>query len=386
MRTAWFLTVITLVLVSPAHSGRNAHGRLVVHTPESTLYTQCYQAADCCDRQLPQSCEELNARVPALDWITVIWFLAYFRPSQAPAVTAIQFGVDHDLREEFILQWQACGPVALELPDADWPQGGGDGRSGSLIALTEPVTENIWPFYWFAVTSDRAGSYFMTSTYPSTGEAMFADDGNPPVEDEVEGFGRVEWLDYGCNECDFGETAGACCFPDSSCMICMPGVCEAYGGIYMGDEVPCYPNPCQIAYGACCFGNGSCEVLAEVLCPEMGGFFQGADTTCDPDPCGPKLGACCLFPEDTCGYILDQRCLELHGTFVGYGIPCDPNPCGLEYGACCLPDQSCQEIFRYGCVALGGQFQGVETDCNPNPCIPSPTRVVTWGEIRSSYR
>lgn len=387
----WMLVLLAaaLMAIAPAaRSGRNAWGGLVVHTPPTTQYTPCLPGGDCCERPLPSVCEELNPRVPALDWPTVVWFLASFLPTQAPAVTAIQFGVAHDLPPESVLWAEPCGPAALELPDADWPQGGSDGVSGDLIAFSEPVTEHLWAFYWFTVTSDRTGSYFMTATYPNTDEAKFVDDGNPPVEDLIENFGRAEWLDWGYNECPyFGDRGGACCLPDSSCIIVWSyDECELYGGSYLGDQTNCQPDPCPLPTGACCFANGSCQVLVDLRCDEWSGFFQGDQTSCDPDPCAPRLGACCLFQDGSCGFILDARCLELHGTFVGYGIPCEPDPCGLEIGACCLSDQSCQEIFRYGCVALGGQFLGAGIDCDPNPCLPSPTRSATWGEIRSAFR
>jgi hypothetical protein len=39
---------------------------------------------------------------------------------------------------------------------------------------------------------------------------------------------------------------GACCFPSGSCLQGTQEDCEAAGGDYVGDGVPCDPNPCDL--------------------------------------------------------------------------------------------------------------------------------------------
>lgn len=38
--------------------------------------------------------------------------------------------------------------------------------------------------------------------------------------------------------------AGACCYPDGTCLIKTSAECTNEGGIYQGDKIPCSPNPC----------------------------------------------------------------------------------------------------------------------------------------------
>ncbi len=41
-----------------------------------------------------------------------------------------------------------------------------------------------------------------------------------------------------------GEPTGACCYEDGSCAVVTRVACDEAGGLYMGDNVPCDPNPC----------------------------------------------------------------------------------------------------------------------------------------------
>lgn len=54
--------------------------------------------------------------------------------------------------------------------------------------------------------------------------------------------------------------------------------------------------------------------------------------------------------------------------------------------ACCLPDGGCSMQFPGECALLGGASAGPGTSCTPNPCEPTPTRVRTWGAVKTIYR
>ena len=43
----------------------------------------------------------------------------------------------------------------------------------------------------------------------------------------------------------FGPPTGACCFPTGECLTETPETCTAAGGTYVGDDVPCEPDPCE---------------------------------------------------------------------------------------------------------------------------------------------
>jgi hypothetical protein len=48
------------------------------------------------------------------------------------------------------------------------------------------------------------------------------------------------------NPCPPPPTRGACCLPSTECQIMTQAECVAADGTYMGDDVPCVPNPCLI--------------------------------------------------------------------------------------------------------------------------------------------
>ncbi len=80
---------------------------------------------------------------------------------------------------------------------------------------------------------------------------------------------------------------GACCLPgQTNCTLLTRVECDAAGGVFHGEGVPCSPNPCIQLTGACCI-NGNCQVLSRARCADAGGLYQGDGTTCTPGRCGP---------------------------------------------------------------------------------------------------
>lgn len=332
------LTTVTLFTHSTlALAGRNSNGRLAVHTDDAVVYTA---TADYCSSTLPEVCESFNANgTQGIDREQVIWFVAAFVAESSPGVTAIQFGLQHDLPADqgYFTRWSTCGPSPLELPDPGWPESG----FGNLVAFSRPVYDHLIKFYWFAVFREDDSNYFGMRTYPATGEAKFVDDSNPPVEDLIYTFGTVRWDGTGRTGCEWAvPPTGACCYLDGSCRITRPSECE---GLYLGDFTVCDPNPCQLPE-ACCFCDYTCEMLLEADCLDRNGIPFGPGSDCETIGCaGPPAGACCVGAE-----------------------------CLLLSGWCC--DQQ------------NGAFQGSGTLCDPNPCEETPVHSTTWGRIKASYR
>ena len=84
---------------------------------------------------------------------------------------------------------------------------------------------------------------------------------------------------------------GACCFADGSCVILTQPNCAEQGGVWMGEDFSCDPNPCPGCLvpcfsGACCLPDGRCEWVTETICQLDNGGFQGGGTLCQPNPCG----------------------------------------------------------------------------------------------------
>ena len=60
--------------------------------------------------------------------------------------------------------------------------------------------------------------------------------------------------------------------------------------------------------------------------------------------------------------------------------------CGAaEIGACCVAGR-CLLLSPGGCETAHGTYQGDGVVCYPDPCLPIPTRIMTWGQIKSSFK
>ncbi len=342
MRTALALMGILLLLTTPALAGRNANGALVVHVNDPVTYRG---TEDFCTSALPTECADLVTTSHATgEDVAVIWFLAAFRAEASPAVTTIQFGIEHNLPpgQGYFIRYSACGPSPLELPDTGWPETG----FGNLVAYSGPVYDHLFKFYWFAVFNEDSQSYLGTRTYPNTNEAKFVDDGNPPIEDLIFNFGTVRWEVPGENHCP-------------------------------------QPLPAEVA---CCFPDGTCLFIVEGDCIEQGGASQGPGSSCDPNPC-PQLEACC-FQDWRCEMMLPADCTQAGGVAQGPGTNCDPNLCFVGDGeACCFEDGHCEWILAGDCVALGGRSpQGAGTTCETVICETVPIENTTWGSIKARFR
>ncbi|MCK4658850.1 MAG: hypothetical protein KAV82_04950 [Phycisphaerae bacterium] len=133
-----------------------------------------------------------------------------------------------------------------------------------------------------------------------------------------------------------------------------------------GEEcIPSFELTVQIcATGVCC-QDGACSIMTELECEGVGGVYLGDDTGCDPNPC--NIGACCF--DDICSNgMIEEDCTADGGVYKGHLSTCDPNPC---VGACCFDDGSCQLLTPGACETAEGIYWGDGTDCDPNPC-PQP--------------
>ncbi len=282
---------LAIAVATPALGFRNKGGAMLVHTNDAVVYTS---SDDYCVSTLPGTCEELVTRTdkPLEEAEALIWCLAVFAPEADPGVTTVQFGVTHNLPSaDYISNYSPCGPNPLELPDGGWPFSGGNpelpGQSGNLVTYSEPVYDQLFPFYWFAVIGSLSDTYFGTRTYPATDEAKFVDDGNPPREDLIDRFGIVRWAAEGENSCPVPEVPGACCTPWATCVILTESECTdtqgqfgLKGGSYLGDGTTCDPFP---NCGACCtiLGEGrDCTVTSPAKCAEMDGWFSYSGSRC----------------------------------------------------------------------------------------------------------
>jgi hypothetical protein len=380
MRTVLMLVGIVMLVAAPAIAGRNANGALVVHTNDAVVYTA---TAVYCDSALPATCAEFGTRTdkPVEELEAVIWLIAAFTPESSPGVTTIQFGIHHNLPSDqgYFSAFGVCGPGPLELPDAGWPE---PNDCGNLVAYSGPVYDHLIKFYWFAAIGVQDG-FLGTRTYPSTNEAKFVDDGNPPIEDLIFRFGTVRWGAAGTNDCPF-YGGGACCFVDGTCVVVLPDECSMQGGVFQGTGTDCDPNPCPVPDGACCFVDGHCEILSADVCVAFNGVWQGPQTLCEPNPCTQPPQACC-FANGNCTFVPPAQCELAGGTPMGFGTTCDQIACKAPaMGACCFNDGSCLVTDEAACAEQGGSYHA-DVACEPNPCGVA-VESTTWGRIKANFR
>ncbi len=418
------ITLVGIALSSSARAGRNANGALVVHVLERINgYTVCdLGPSQVCSRTLPTACADLLTEVT--DDVPTLYILASFTEISSPGVSAIRFGITHNLPSEYWIVARCSNPCiedAVEYPDPDWPLGSGQGRSGNSVVFSSPVYDRFFKFYYFGLEGiwyDGGPYFFATSPYSEMEPALFYDDATPPNTDICANFGIVRWLQMGYNQCPH-DTLGACCFEDGTCEVILGAACSAQHGTFLGyfttcDSVycpqpqacclcdgecrflvasaceglsgepqgggtTCDPSPCQTSE-ACCIEDGTCLFTTPCLCRQAGGLPWGAGTVCDPNPCS-AFEACC-FPDGTCQFTAPLTCQQMGGLSWGPGTLCDPNPCP-QPRACCFPDGHCDIILAPQCVADGGLPQG-ERECEPNPCLVGACCINDACEIYSS--
>ncbi len=136
------IVLLSLMSTHLAIAGRNANGALIVHTDDTVTYTGTDDY--CATSFLPASCEAAITRTDKdEDTPAVIWLLAAFPDTSSPAVTAIQFGIEHNLpaNEGYFERYEKCG--GLELPDTGWPETG----FGNLLSFGSTAkTDLLFPF------------------------------------------------------------------------------------------------------------------------------------------------------------------------------------------------------------------------------------------------
>lgn len=249
------------------------------------------------------------------------------------------------------LEWAACYPPGggLEIPTAGWP---GPNEGIAFVVTGEAWEGNFVPVMWFGgYAYGYAGAGIIPlGVDPPTAFAGFSNCAAPPEPFAVEPSG---WGGMGIN----------------------------MDGIWVG---PMTPDP-----GACCIGE-DCSYILEEQCIALGGNFLGELIPCEPNPCLPPLGACCLpEPLGHCQEMSEAECLLMQGQWMGPETTCAPiNPCTGEW-VCCYgtPPYECIIVnLQSECDSLGGDFHPEWNTCEPNPCLPTPCKETSWGGIKSMYR
>jgi len=131
--------------------------------------------------------------------------------------------------QQSVVRWTA--PAPMELPVAARFQTLSYGSS--IIHIYHNGSEV------FSATMDFFGE---TADYDAT-IVFAAGDRLDIAIDPISFYGDGVQLDVFLG--DLPPGLGACCFPSGDCLMGTQAGCDRAGGSYLGDDVPCDPNPCE---------------------------------------------------------------------------------------------------------------------------------------------
>ena len=243
-------------------------------------------------------------------------------------------------------------------------------------ALGEPGCSGGWTYAPSVTTGTCETNSVSMCVEPGTYYAIVA----PEALYDLYAAGRVCPANYvlslSCEPC----VLGACCIDGQVCRDdLMMLECLDIEGYWLGDGVPCDPNPCTSSLGACCFAEAGCSMIDGGDCFAAGGLWLGAAVTCEDGVCSTP-SACCL-PDGTCAMLLPHECVYVEaGYWLATIVSCDNEPCGAP-AACCFEDGSCVVTSLVACVVEGGAWAGLDTTCDPAPCAESGACCLFYGEV-----
>jgi len=119
---------------------------------------------------------------------------------------------------------------------------------------------------------------------------------------------------------------------------------------------------CIIPTGACCVGE-TCTIETQAGCTALSGTYVGNDVPCDPNPCA--LGACCFYPSGDCENLTEEDCGTAGGTFHA-GVYCS----GIT---CPTPGDLCTDPNIITALPYSQQFNNDTATAGPPSCNSSYT-------------
>jgi hypothetical protein len=236
------LPIIALTaLAISAQAGPHAGGVVVVHATPPIFQTVVEHDGYCGWSDPSGGCPSLDTNLPGAQGFGFwVWWVAAAFPEEAePRLTGVEFGIDYDPDTVFLVDHDPCGDSYQ--PTGDWPSPG----SGTKVTWIEPQTSIITEAYWFAGYEYYGiDTAFCVIPHPTLG-GDFSDDSIPPELDPIADYGCLGFNgDPGYLPCPTSPS-GACCLSDDSCEQLTESICSEMGGTYIGDGVPCEPDPCE---------------------------------------------------------------------------------------------------------------------------------------------
>jgi hypothetical protein len=226
-----------VVAASPAISGPNAGGVMIVHDTGLTFSTVT-------DLPIPPptappvSCEATDNYAPlGTPTLQTVWKVyAAFPPASSPRLKGLAWGIAGTGDNYVTTAGLPDPPNCFQVVQGSWPSP--PGSIGQSFVFTQTAT--IVECYWFGGYS--YGGIFATVPH-EVGVSEFVDDAVPGNTDDVAGYSTLGFGMPGETTCPCCSP-GACCLDTGECMYVMSAECEALGGDFQGDGVPCTPQVC----------------------------------------------------------------------------------------------------------------------------------------------
>ena len=225
-------------------AGPHEGGILLAHLNPSIEYTSSISSYE--GQSDLRDCEDAIVEGRIDPEHAQVWFvLASFRNSPGPVELAgASFGFDD--YDGSKLQFAAFGPSNdgyLEIPTGRWP--GPEEGTALVFRSGQERRTTVVELYWFASYAYGAVVVPLRAR-PFGGAGGEFSDPTPgdPVEDYAADFGSMGFGMPGTNPCGGVPGAEGACCTFSDCTILSRDECESGGGLYLGDNTDCFPNPC----------------------------------------------------------------------------------------------------------------------------------------------
>lgn len=222
-------------------AGPNGGGVLIVH---DTGYSFTYwQQLPPPPTPAPANCAQTDNIIPCpmgFNEQRAFRVYAAFPGGSSPRLKALSFGCEVG-GTAYVLHWGLPDPAHdFEITQGGWPYAGG---SGAGISFGTVKTALINEIYWLGGYSYACDGVWSTAPHPVQA-SVFVDDAVPPNIDPICAFSSIGFGVPGTTYCP-AEITGACCFADGTCQELPGESCAGTGGMWLGPETGCDPNPCD---------------------------------------------------------------------------------------------------------------------------------------------
>ena len=259
------LLFLPAVITATADMGVNEGGYLMCHADASIEYDPAYPTVDYyinlfpagCPEISPDSCgyyrmlhdchygDELHPTLsndsPSLFGQTGLgWICAVFPDTTCVELHVVEFGMQFVEGAVEVFDW---GHDALHaFPHVMWP----GNVTGIRMVFDPPKTSHVIPLVWFAARTDAGNGRVWVGPYPEHGQVLFYAYGSDDPQRALRPYPSWGFNLAGSNPSITIHPFERVCCVGFLCSIAEEQDCQAMGGIWLGYDIRCDPNPCDL--------------------------------------------------------------------------------------------------------------------------------------------